>query len=51
MNFGMIAGPYLVQYSNDHHLSPIVSIAVLRLIFGTIPVFAFEEKKIVLEVE
>jgi hypothetical protein len=39
INFGPILGPLLVEISVDHGWSPIVSLNIVRLIFGTLPVF------------
>lgn len=48
INFGAILGPIVVQMSVDHNILPIVSINVIRLIIGTLPVFALTENRIFL---
>lgn len=42
---GLAVCPTLVQLSLDHGLNAIAAIAVLRLIFGTIPAFFLNEEK------
>jgi hypothetical protein len=48
VNIGPTVSPTLVQLSVDHGLNAIVSIAMIRLLFGTLPLFFLNEERAIL---
>ena len=43
---GLVAAPTAVQSSIDHGINPIVSINIIRIIIGTLPLFLYVEQRI-----
>lgn len=49
VNVGTMISPKMVQMALDNKMNPIVFMDVLRIIFGTLPVFLLNETKITLD--
>ena len=49
VNVGTLSSPTIVQMAIDHKMNPIVFMNVLRIIFGTLPVFLLNQAKIRLD--
>ena len=49
VNVGTMISPKAVQMALDNKMNPIVFMDVLRIVFGTLPVFLLNETKITLD--
>lgn len=43
---GILVAPMVVQSSIDHNINPIISVNILRILIGTLPLFIHTEQRI-----
>ncbi len=46
ITIGLVLAPTVVQASIDSNINPIVSVTILRIVIGTLPLFLHTEQRI-----